>query len=68
MLQFGGGVLWGQKRKILSFLNQSIENQKLYHIQRSQPPKSIRRRDMGFLPLFDLKKVPFLPYLPSKLC
>ena len=59
------GVLRGQKCKNCSFFSQSIENQKLYNISKTQPPKSIRRGDMGFS-LLDLKKVLFLPYLSSK--
>ena len=61
------GVLKDQKPKICFFLSQSTENQKLYNISKNQPPKSIRRRDMGFPPIFDRKKVLLLPYLPSKL-
>ena len=63
----GEGMLRGQKRKICPFLSQSTENQKLYNISKNQPIKSVRKEDMGFLLLFDLKKVLFLPYLPSKL-
>ena len=63
----GEGVLKDQKRKICPFFSQLIENQKLYNTSENQPPKSIMRGDMGFHPHFDLKKVLFLPYLPSKL-
>ena len=63
----GGGVIGGQKRKICPFLNQSIENEKLYNISKNEPCKSIRRGDTRISPLFDLEIVLFLPYLPSKL-
>ena len=59
------GVLRGQKHKICLFLIQLIENQKLYNIFKNQFSKSITRSDMGFFPLFELKKVLFLSYLPS---
>ena len=59
---FGAKIL-----KITLFLNQLIENQKLYNVLKNQPHKSIWRGDMEFLPPFDLKKVLFLPCLPSKL-
>ena len=60
-------MLKGQKRKNSLFLNQSIENQKLYDISKNQHPTSIGREDMRIYPLFDFEKVLFLPYLPFKL-
>ena len=66
MPQFGRVGAEGSKTQKLTLLDQSIENQKLYKISKNQPSKSIRRGDMGFLSLFDLKKVLFLPQLPSK--
>ena len=67
MPQFGGGGVERSKRKICPFFSLLIENQKLYNISKNQAPKSIRKGDMKFPLLFDLKKVLFLPYLPSKL-
>ena len=66
MPQFEGGGAKEPKRKNCLFFGQSIENLKLYDISKNQPPRSIRVGDMGFPPPFDLKKVMFLPYLPSK--
>ena len=67
MPQFGREGSKGSKTKIYPSFSQSIENQKLYKLYINQPPKSIRERDMGVSPFFDLKKVLFLCYLPSKL-
>ena len=64
---FGEGVLRAQKRKIFPFSNQLIENQKLYNISKNQLPMSVWMGDMRISSLFDLEKVLFLPYLPSKL-
>ena len=68
MPQFEGGGTEGSKTQNLSsFFSQSIENQKLYNISKNQPPKSIRKGDIGISSLFDLEKVLLLPYLSSKL-
>ena len=61
MPQFGEGGAEGSKTQKLSFFGQLIENLKLYNISKNQPTKSIRRGDMGLPPIFDLKKVLFLP-------
>ena len=63
-----GRGCWGVKNaKIFPFFSRLIENQNLYNISKNQPPKSIRRADEEISSRFDLKKVLFLPYLPSKL-
>ena len=46
----GEGALRAQKLKNCLFLNQSIENLKLYNISENQPLKLIKRGDMGFPP------------------
>ena len=66
-LNLGEGVQRDQKQKNYPFSSEWIENQKLYNIFKNQLPKSMRWGDMGIYPLLDLKKVLFLPYLPSKL-
>ena len=60
------GMLRSQKRKICTFLSQSIENQKLYIISKYQLSESIKKGDMKISLFFDVEKVPFLSYLPSK--
>ena len=57
----------GQKRKNYPFFDQLIENLKLRNISKKPLPQSLRRGYIGFSPIFDLKKVLLLPYLPSKL-
>ena len=60
----GEGMLRSRKRKNFPFLSHSIENQKLYALYKNQPPKSIRRRDMGiFPPLWPFKTVLAVPPL-----
>ena len=59
--QFGGGGAEGSKTQKLLFFGQFIENLKLYNISKNQPPKSIKEGDMGFRPIFDLKKVLSFP-------
>ena len=61
------GVLRGQKLKNYPYLNQLIDNPKLYSISKNQLLRSIKKGDMGVPPIFDLKKVLFLSQLPSKL-
>ena len=74
MPQFGGGGAEGSKIQNLSFFPQlrkvtenSANRQKIKSCitSKNQPPKSIRRGDMGISPLFELKNELFLPYLPS---
>ena len=66
--QFGEGRAESQKQKTCLSLSQSMADQKLYNISKNQPLKSIKGEVMGGSPLFDPKKVLFLPYLLSKLC
>ena len=68
MPQFGGEDAERLKtQKLPFFFSELIENLKLYNISKNQLPKSIRKEDMGFLLIFDIKKVLFLPQIPSKL-
>ena len=57
----GEEVMRGQKFKNYLFLNQPIENLKLHNISKNQPLKLIQKGDISFPPIFDLKKVLFLP-------
>ena len=67
MPKFWGGGAEASKTKNVTFFDQSIENQKLYNISKNQLLKFIQKGDMRFPPIFYLKKVLFLLYLPSKL-
>ena len=57
----GEGVLRGQKHKNCLFFGQSMKNLKLYNIPKNQLPRSIRVGYIGVSPIFELKKVLFLP-------
>ena len=60
---------WGVKIEKFAFSsNQSVKNQKLYNISKNQPTLNQWRGELwGGVSLFDLEKVLFLSYLPSKL-
>ena len=61
MPQFEGRGAEGSETQKFLFFGQSIGNQKLYNISKNQHSKLIRRGDMGFPPIVELKKVLLLP-------
>ena len=67
MSQFEGGGIRDWNRKNGFFFSRSMGNPKWCNISKNQLPRSIRRGDMEFSPLFVLEKERFIPYLPYKL-